>query len=99
MSTKAIRDVLETVAAGKPLSEDAPEVARQALEEMAAISEAARTLDRLSVGDVVYGVRCRSHVLKWSDETGGNSWHHPDVKAWSDASVLLGVIAKEEWWR
>lgn len=44
MSTKAIRDVLETVAAGKPLSEDAPEVARRALAELTAIREAARSV-------------------------------------------------------
>lgn len=43
MSTKAILDVLETVAAGKPLSEDAPEVARRALRELLGLRDAAKT--------------------------------------------------------
>lgn len=45
MATKHILDLLTAVASGTPLSEEAQEVARRALEELAAIHLLAKRLD------------------------------------------------------
>ena len=90
MSTKNIEAVLLCLRNGiRP----ADGVVSAAGDDVRAIREAAKTLDRLHVGDYVYNVRTRA-----AEDAAfiGNTWDHPDVKAWSDASVLLGAIAKEE---
>lgn len=62
--------------------------------EVEAIERAAKDLTRLHLGDRVYDVR---DTAKVRDETptDGTTWNHPDVKAWSVASVLLESIAEE----
>jgi len=64
----------------------------EARAELARIREAAKTLDRLAVGDFTYNIRDRAA----GDESfSGNTWNHPDVKAWSDAAGVMRDIAKE----
>lgn len=60
--------------------------------EVEAIERAAKDLSRLSVGDFTYSIRDRA---AGDGSFSGNTWEHPDVKAWSDASVLVDAIAKE----
>lgn len=92
MSTKAIREVLEHFAAEASFPESPrARLAAAARAEVEAIEKAARDMTRLHAGDFVYNIREYEHVLN----APGDSWHHPDVKAWSDASVLLCTIAKE----
>lgn len=105
MSTKALEEALTLleshIKACGPCAHDvnicvcgersALEVAR---DELKAIRESAKTLERLHVGDYTYKVRECDHVLKETPE-GESTWDHPDVTAWSKASVLLGAIAKE----
>lgn len=88
MSTKNIEAVLLWAAQG-----DAPAELAEAMNEVGAIRRAAKTLDRLHVGDFTYNIRDKA-----ASDTSftGNTWEHPDTKAWSDASVLMGAIAKEE---
>lgn len=106
MSTKATRatlqdfiDRLEDTLAEAGLSKHQREttehrlkLARESEAEVEAIEKAAKDLDRMAVGDFTYAIRDRAA----SDKAfTGNTWEHPNVKAWGDASVLMGVIAKD----
>ena len=64
------------------------------MREIEAIERAAKDLTRLHLGDGVYDVRDSAKVMAETPD-GGNTWNHPDVKAWSDAATLLESIAKE----
>lgn len=88
MSTKALRKTLDFIQARHP------ELFEEARAELAAIEQAAKDLDRLDIGDFVYSVRQRGATMRWAEREGKDSWESPDVKAWSDASVLLASIAK-----
>lgn len=87
MSTKALREALNRIESVTFREET------EARAELAAIEQAAKDLDRLGVGDGVYDVR-GAVDSEWA-KSGKNTWDHPDVKAWSDASVLLESIAEE----
>ena len=63
-------------------------------EETRKLIEACSTLDRLAVGDFTYNIRDRDHVREQTPEEE-STWNHPDVKAWSDASVIISQIAKK----
>jgi len=89
MSTKAIREVIEQALLRGRLH------AVEALREVEAIEKAAKDMTRLGGGDFTYNIRGRESVMRWADERGRNSWEAPDVKAWSDASMLLATIAKD----
>lgn len=93
MSSRALVEALDYLE-NNPTADEVPAVARRARAELATIREAAKTLDRLHVGDYTGDIRDREHVLKETPD-GESTWKHPDVKAWSDASVLLGALAKE----
>lgn len=99
MSTKAIEDALGMAFAYAVDGTDAELRQRArvaaARAELEAIRKAAKTLDRLNVGDFTYDVRNSESVMAETPE-GQSTWEHPDVKAWSDASGLMGVIAKED---
>jgi 3-dehydroquinate dehydratase len=101
MSTKAIREALEELTRHGTTDCGAVAAAREvmrkhvaALAELEAIEEAAKDLDRLGIGDFTYTIRDRVSVIA-STHNSESTWNHPDVKAWSDASVLLATIAKE----
>lgn len=96
MSTKALHDalaLLEIYMEEPPsgMSVENAVLLNAARTEVEAIERAAQDLTRLYVGDYVYRVRDMEHVIA----APGNSWDHPDVKAWGDASELLATIAKE----
>ncbi len=95
MTTKAIRAILEHVQQAMP-GTWAESEAGVALAELAAIEQAAKDLTRLNLGDSTYDVRDSPHVMEWASHEERTTWDHPDVKVWSDASVLLATIAKEE---
>jgi hypothetical protein len=91
VSTKKIADVLRCLRNGiRPSDEDVG----SAGDELETIREAAKTLERLHVGDYTYKVRESERVLK-ETPNDESTWDHPDVVAWSNASVLLAAIAKE----
>lgn len=93
MSTKAIEEMLkwaETHSKGFGFGPH-PGIAK-ARAELEAIRKAAKTLDRLHVGDGAFRIRVQVVEAGFT----GISWEHPDVKAWSDASALMGAIAKED---
>lgn len=97
MSTKAIRasialftDLAKSHRLG--VSAEQGEAIRAALAEVEAIEKAAADLTRLNLGDGVYDVREMEHVL----QSPGESWEHPDVKAWGDAAMLLESIASQK---
>lgn len=94
MSTKAIEEALDWVENYLGNEPEAQDVRRRARVELAAIRKAAKTLDRLNVGDFTYSIKNRGRVQSETPD-GASTWEHPDVKAWSDASVLMGEIAKE----
>lgn len=107
MTTKAIQAVLEdyrdrmTDSLAGELSQAQRETDEHnlrtvtvALDELKRLREAAKTLDRLSIGDFTYKIRDRVSVIV-STHHSESTWNHPDVKAWSDASVLMAAIAKE----
>ena len=75
-------------------TEEQAGVAVEALGELKAFERAAQDLTRLHLGDGVYEVRSRHKVMTETPD-GSSTWEHPDVKAWSDAAVLLAAIAKE----
>lgn len=89
MSSKALREALSRIESVTFREET------EARAELAAIEQAAKDLDRLDIGDFVYSVRKRGATMRWAEREGKDSWECPDVKAWSDASVLLASIAKE----
>lgn len=89
MSTKKLEEVLTRIAENPAAAADP--LVQGAFSELAAIRKAATDLSRLNVGDHVYNVRDRAPVI-----AGQDRWNHPDVKAWSDASALMDVIAKEQ---
>lgn len=91
MSTKAIREALEWLHNSRSYAEEKQKAHDAAMAEVEAIEKAAKDMTRLYAGDFVYNIREYEHVLN----APGDSWHHPDVKAWSDAAVLLSTIAKE----
>ena len=95
MSTKAIREALDWLENYLGNEPEAQEARRAARAEVEAIERAAKDLTRLYVGDGVYRVRDMEHVIRGTP-IGSSTWEHPDVKAWSDASVLLANIAKQE---
>jgi hypothetical protein len=68
--------------------------AEEALAQWERVEQAARDLTRLHLGDYTDDVRRGSKVLS-ETPNGGNTWDHPDVKAWSDAAQVLEQIAKE----
>lgn len=88
MSTRGIREALKRLAEHEDGS--APWTLK-ALAEVEAIEQAAKDFDRLSVGDFTYNIR--EHA---ASDRGfkGNTWEHPDVKAFSDAAELMGRIAE-----
>lgn len=107
MSTKAIEAVLneyrvqitdsldtELSRAQRQTEEHSLELINKALAEVAVIREAAKALNRLNVGDFTYTIKNNWRVQS-ETPAGASTWDHPDVKAWSDASVLMGEIAKE----
>lgn len=53
---------------------------------------ALRVLVKESVGDFVYTMRER---VLGDPDFRGNSWDHPRVKAWSDASRIIEDYVKE----
>lgn len=92
MSTAKIREMLRL---GRSMSDETGHDTAEWDEALAALKDvekAAQTLDRLNVGDFTYNIRDRA---AGDASFTGNTWEHPDVKAWSDASVLMGNIAKE----
>lgn len=97
MSTKAIASLIEQFIENAEAQADGVCKAEQeaysaAKAELEAIRKAAKALDRLHVGDYTYRIRDRAaEDISFT----GNTWEHPDVKAWGAASVLLGAIAKE----
>lgn len=91
MGTKAIREALDELAEWRKDHGHDAGITAEALAEVEAIEKAAKDMTRLHAGDFVYSVREYSHVMS----SPGESWEHPDVKAWSDAAVLLSAIAKE----
>lgn len=93
MSTKKLEECLQWVENYLGNEPDAQEARREARAELANIRRAAKTLDRLHVGDFTYNIRDRA---AGDASFTGNTWEHPDTKAWSDASVLMGAIAKED---
>jgi hypothetical protein len=93
MSTKAIREVLRFCRDQWDGAED-QRLAADALAELEAIERAAKDLDRLSVGDFAYNIRDRDKTMR-ETPAGQSTWEHPDVRAWSDASVLMQTIAKD----
>lgn len=95
MGTKAIREALDELAEWRKDHGHDAGITAEALAEVEAIEQAAKDLTRLDVGDFVYAIRDRGTTLRWAEREGRNSWECPDVKAWSDASVLLSTIAKE----
>lgn len=90
MSTK-VQIALGALA--EALGDDHPVVA-EAQAEWNRVAGAARTLDRLSVGDYTDDIHDRDHVIRETPD-GESTWNHPDVIAWSDASVTMTHIAKE----
>lgn len=100
MSTKAIREALDAFYAlaesdyrgASPRDLAAIAAARA---EVEAIEKAAKDLTRMSLGDGVYRIRDSHEVLSTTPD-GQSTWDHPDVKAWSDASVLLQSIAEQD---
>lgn len=94
MSTKKIREALERLTTVAPSSDGSGALYGAAMAEVEAIEKAARDLSRLHIGDYTYNVRDSAHVLE-STPDGQSTWEHPDVKAWSDASVIIDTIAKE----
>lgn len=95
MSTKAIREALDWLENYLGHEPEAQEVRRAARAEVEAIEKAAKDLTRMSLGDGVYRVRDSQEVLSTTPD-GQSTWDHPDVKAWSDASVLLQAIAEQD---
>lgn len=93
MSTKALREAVERMRFDSIDGEER-QLYHEARAELAAIEQAAKDLDRLDIGDFVYSVRQRGATMRWAEREGKDSWESPDVKAWSDASVLLASIAK-----
>ena len=105
MSTKALRwllsDYVSVCAArngefGTREPDESERAAYQAaLAEVEAIEKAAKDMTRLGGGDFTYNIRDTEDVMAWAHKTGRSSWEAPDVKAWSDASMLLATIAKD----
>lgn len=91
--TKEIEAALEELKARREADEWQDGTAA-AFAELAAIRTMAKDLTRLNVGDGVYEVRERHHVISATPHDQ-STWNHPDVKAWSDAAQLLEAIAKE----
>jgi hypothetical protein len=92
VSTKAINEVLHYAEKlGRVYDQG---VLRRARVEVENIERVAKDLTRLNLGDCVYDVRSSDRVLTETPR-GGNTWDHPDVKAWSDAAVLMAAIAKD----
>jgi hypothetical protein len=96
VSTRSIQDALDLLESMLSHFEDDGERAKLdgARVELEAIRQAAKDLDRLGIGDFTCNVRDRVGVIA-STHNSESTWNHPDVKAWSDASVLLATIAKE----
>jgi 3-dehydroquinate dehydratase len=96
VTTKAIQACLDGLAlrAENEGGEATKRFIHEARAELAEIRKAAKTLDRLGIGDFTYNIRDRVSVIA-STHNSESTWNHPDVKAWSDASVLLATIAKE----
>jgi len=90
MSTKALREVLETYEA--LLNTNDTKAGKAARAELEAIEKAAKDLTRLHLGDGVYDVRRMEHVVS----APGDPWEHPDVKAWGEAATLMETISKGE---
>lgn len=63
----------------------------EARAEVEAIKQAAKDLNRMAVGDFTYSIRDRA---AGDPNFTGNTWEHPDVRAWSDASEVIRKIAK-----
>jgi hypothetical protein len=91
MSLKAIKEAVALLGDGGQFPTELHEAATK---EIAALEKAAADLTRLHLGDGVYHVRNSDRVLTDTPK-GGNTWDHPDVKAWGDAAQLLATIAKE----
>lgn len=89
MSTKAIRRALDMMDTDY---EGAEEARVEAMAELEKIEKSAKDLSRMSVGDFTYSIRGRA---AGDAAFSGNTWEHPDVKAWSDASTLVDAIAKD----
>ena len=104
MSTLKIREVLSdylSVCAarngefGAREPDESERAAYQAaLAEVEAIERAAKDMTRLGVIDFTYTIRESEKVLHETPEDS-STWHHPDVHAWRDASMLLATIAKD----
>lgn len=92
MSLKAIKEVLEHARLGRDAP---PELDALAAAQMATLERAAKDLTRLHLGDGVYDVAHRDHVIAAMTDDPASQWNHPDVKAWSDAAQLLATIATE----
>lgn len=91
MSLKKTREFLEYYAkhaAGVP----AGQMASEALEELAAVERACRTLETESIVDGVYDVRDRAAEDR---SFTGNTWEHPRVVAYGAAAQVIADIAKE----
>jgi hypothetical protein len=96
MSLKAIKEaVCDLKRRADALGDDAAwNLALLAEQQIAALEKAATDADRLGMGDFIYNVRDTEKV-RLETPKDGNTWDHPDVKAWSDAAQLLITIAKE----
>jgi hypothetical protein len=96
MSTVHLKEAVEMLKRlGHEIGHDgAVNLALAAQDELASIKLAARDLTRLHLGDYTDDVRRGAKVLA-DTPNGGNTWEHPDVKAWSDAAQVLEQIAKE----
>lgn len=97
MGTKMLEEALsllaQTLEAGQDTDGTYRAVIADARAELAAVRQAAKNLDRMAVGDFTYSIRDRA---AGDPNFTGNTWEHPDVKAWSDASETMRNIAKEE---
>lgn len=90
MATK-VQLALDALA--EALGDEHPIVA-DAQTEWKRVTEAAKTLVRLDVGDYTDDIHDKEHVLRETPD-GESTWNHPDVIAWSDASVTMKHIAME----
>lgn len=98
MSTKRIRMALAAmrscILSGEPWSQRMQADYINATADLESIEQVARDLTRLHLGDYVYRVR-DSHKVLAETPRDGDTWEHPDVKAWSDAAEMLAEVAKE----
>lgn len=91
---QVVKEILERVKENpNGVGDAALDLHAMAVAEVKTVEQAAKTLDRLGVGDYTSDVRDREHVRR-ETPSGASTWDHPDVKAWSDASQVMQAIAK-----